>query len=381
MNHHMPSVFLLALYSITALAGEGSLLVAKLKANQPQTVVTYGTSLTSGGAWVDQVRDALTTQYPGLCTVINSAQGAMWSKWGVDNLATRVATARKLKLIDLNPRWEKLRHDHPAQFAQEVPDGIHPSATGCQNQITPVILREIGLTRAVAPPSPVRLPPAATTVALFHFDQNTGKQPLAATGHGATGVLGPEVRWTPDGKFKGALEFIERTKPLGHNSTIVNLPPGALSGDAFAIDFWFLIPNTASMDRDLYFLSNNQVFFRWASQRRCLEFNLWLPKSGTPGEWVGCSSDLRAVAPAALKSYTLEGFWYHFAGSYDGHMVRMYVDGKLLGEAPGQGVVANVQWFSLGCASFDPDPTTAPNQFLGVLDELRFSAPPPAVKK
>jgi hypothetical protein len=87
------------------------------------------------------------------------------------------------------------------------------------------------------------------------------------------------------------------------------------------------------------------------------------------------------VAPAALKSNTLEGFWYHFAGSYDGHTVRMYVDGKLLREATGKGVVANVEWFSLGCASWDPDSMTAPSQFLGVLDELRFSTLPPSVKE
>jgi len=32
----------------------------------------------------------LNAKYPGLATVINSGQCAMWSKWGVDNLAARV---------------------------------------------------------------------------------------------------------------------------------------------------------------------------------------------------------------------------------------------------------------------------------------------------
>lgn len=74
------------------LAGNGSQLVANLKAGKPQTVVTYGTSLTQGGAWVGQLQQALNAEYPGLATVINSGQGAKWSKWGVDNLDSRVIT-------------------------------------------------------------------------------------------------------------------------------------------------------------------------------------------------------------------------------------------------------------------------------------------------
>ncbi|MCX6997008.1 MAG: GDSL-type esterase/lipase family protein, partial [Kiritimatiellaeota bacterium] len=73
-----------------ALAGEDSQLVARLKAGKQQTVVTYGTSLTEGGAWVRQLQQALQAEFPGLATVINSGQSRMWSKWGVDNLDARV---------------------------------------------------------------------------------------------------------------------------------------------------------------------------------------------------------------------------------------------------------------------------------------------------
>ncbi len=69
---------------------EGSRLVASLKAGKAQTLVTYGTSLTAGGAWVGQVKSALEKEWPGLLTLVNSAKGGMWSKWGVDNLEARV---------------------------------------------------------------------------------------------------------------------------------------------------------------------------------------------------------------------------------------------------------------------------------------------------
>lgn len=75
--------------------GEGkSRLVAHLGEGRKQTVVAYGTSLTSGGAWVGQLSAEMDRRFPGLATVINSGQGAMWSKWGVENLEERVI-ARK----------------------------------------------------------------------------------------------------------------------------------------------------------------------------------------------------------------------------------------------------------------------------------------------
>ena len=76
--------------ALPARCDEGSQLVARLNAGKPQVVVTYGTSLTAGGAWVGQLRDALQTKYPGLATVVNSGASGMWSKWGVDNLDARV---------------------------------------------------------------------------------------------------------------------------------------------------------------------------------------------------------------------------------------------------------------------------------------------------
>ena len=67
-----------------------SRLAANLAAGKPQTVVTYGTSLTAGGAWVQELQDALGRSYPGKATVVNSGMGAMWSGWGVENLGQRV---------------------------------------------------------------------------------------------------------------------------------------------------------------------------------------------------------------------------------------------------------------------------------------------------
>jgi acyl-CoA thioesterase-1 len=71
-------------------AAEKAAFVASLEAGKPQVIVTYGTSLTAGGDWVAQFGAALERKFPKLATIVNSAQGGMWSKWGVDNLEARV---------------------------------------------------------------------------------------------------------------------------------------------------------------------------------------------------------------------------------------------------------------------------------------------------
>lgn len=68
--------------------------IDRLAAGRAQTVVTYGTSLTAGGAWPGLLQELLNRKYPGLATVINSGEGGQWSGWGVENLDERVLQKR-----------------------------------------------------------------------------------------------------------------------------------------------------------------------------------------------------------------------------------------------------------------------------------------------
>lgn len=65
--------------------------VGRLRAGQPTKILTYGTSLTAGGAWVEQLAEWLDEEFgAGVAEVVNVGAGAMWSQWGVENLAERV---------------------------------------------------------------------------------------------------------------------------------------------------------------------------------------------------------------------------------------------------------------------------------------------------
>jgi lysophospholipase L1-like esterase len=61
-----------------------------LQVGKKQTVVLYGTSLTSGGEWAKAVKTWFDVTYPGLVNVINSAGPGQNSDWGLKNLNGRV---------------------------------------------------------------------------------------------------------------------------------------------------------------------------------------------------------------------------------------------------------------------------------------------------
>lgn len=74
-----------------------SLFVQNLKDGKHQTIVTYGTSLTSTpcfGAWVGALQNVLQAKYPGLATVVSSGEGAKCSIWGLENLQERVLSKK-----------------------------------------------------------------------------------------------------------------------------------------------------------------------------------------------------------------------------------------------------------------------------------------------
>ncbi|MFA5863937.1 MAG: SGNH/GDSL hydrolase family protein [Phycisphaerae bacterium] len=62
----------------------------RLRQNEQCRVVTYGTSLTANGEWVEGLRRFLDDRFPGLVTVINRGEAAQWSGWGVGHLEERV---------------------------------------------------------------------------------------------------------------------------------------------------------------------------------------------------------------------------------------------------------------------------------------------------
>ena len=68
----------------------GSRLVRRLAAGEPQKVVVFGTSLTAGGIWPSQMQSWLTNTYAGTLTLINSGLSGKNSKYGLEQLSSKV---------------------------------------------------------------------------------------------------------------------------------------------------------------------------------------------------------------------------------------------------------------------------------------------------
>ncbi len=59
-----------------------------------------------------------------------------------------VAATRKLALVDHAPSWKVVLEQGEETFHKFVPDGLHPSAEGCQRIVTPNILKALGIEKA-----------------------------------------------------------------------------------------------------------------------------------------------------------------------------------------------------------------------------------------
>ncbi|OGV44680.1 MAG: hypothetical protein A2017_05355 [Lentisphaerae bacterium GWF2_44_16] len=68
--------------------------IQKLKRGIPQRIITFGTSLTAGGAWVGLLREQLEKLFPGMTELINSGMGGKWSQWAVENISEKVLSLK-----------------------------------------------------------------------------------------------------------------------------------------------------------------------------------------------------------------------------------------------------------------------------------------------
>lgn len=84
--------FAAIIFCMTAMmASAQDKVIKKLESGENQRIVVYGTSLSaSKEGWAAMLESSLNALYPGKVEVINSAQAAMWSTWGVENLRERV---------------------------------------------------------------------------------------------------------------------------------------------------------------------------------------------------------------------------------------------------------------------------------------------------
>ncbi len=147
----------------------------------------------------------------------------------------------------------------------------------------------------------------SNTVALYHMNENSGNTVADATGsHDGTLVYQDNAPTWTSGKFDSGLDF----NPANHNMLEM---PDNLDIDftnAFTLEAW-INPDTAGVNEPL-FNKQDSINFRFLNGQ-CLMGAIF-----SNGDW-------RSVIDTTTPIPTHE--WTHVAFSYDGHALRLYVNG------------------------------------------------------
>ncbi|MFQ5906161.1 MAG: LamG domain-containing protein [bacterium] len=187
-------------------------------------------------------------------------------------------------------------------------------------------------------------------VGYWPFDEGTGNVTGDASGNGNDGELIDNPAWVL-GKFGSALEF------AGGN--YVNVPDSDSLDltDAATVTCWFKL--TAGLTETTRMISkNNSIFVMFDFGDKATLDLLIKPNNdfveSTTTDWV-------------------IGEWYHFAGTYNGDALRIYINGVLEGESTGVPPIATSDlelWIGA-------DDWQLPNSsFAGAIDDVRFYSAP-----
>lgn len=147
-------------------------------------------------------------------------------------------------------------------------------------------------------------------VAYWPFDEGTGKKAEDVTGNGHEGKFAGAPKWV-DGKFGTALEFD------GEEDHVVVADDAALAIEENITFMAWFSPGDVLTSRRLM-VKNNSIFVIFDfGNKDSIDF-LVKPDN--------------TFAESTTTDWKV-GEWYHFAGTFDGKMMKVYVNGKLEGEA------------------------------------------------
>jgi hypothetical protein len=151
--------------------------------------------------------------------------------------------------------------------------------------------------------------PASPLVAHWTFDETTGNQATDSSGNNNTGTV-RNGGWST-GRVNGALEM------NGGNNSIVEIPLSpSLRTTAEEITVMAWAYRTANHNTAILSQTYPAVFFGF---HKPTQFKWGL--TNETGDIQQCYADT-ALYKANLNT------WYHMAGTYDGTMLRLYVDGE-----------------------------------------------------
>ena len=183
-------------------------------------------------------------------------------------------------------------------------------------------------------------------VAYWPFDEGKGKAAMDVTGNGHDGEFNDDPKWV-EGKFGTALEFDGED-----DHVIVADDPAFAIAENITLMAWFS-PNDSLNSRRLM-SKNNSIFVIFDfGDKNSIDF-LVKPNN--------------TFAQSTTTDWKV-GEWYHFAGTFDGKTMKVYVNGKLEGDTANNVPIAPSPlelWIG------GDDLGNATDHFPGKIDEVRL---------
>jgi hypothetical protein len=158
-----------------------------------------------------------------------------------------------------------------------------------------------------------------SVVGIWLFDEGAGNEAKDSSGNGRHGEVKGNLKWI-QGKFSEALEF------PGVSGSFVRIPHNdSFNVENFTIVTWLQAENTGARQEIMMKRAQGGV----NSQNIHLQI-----ESGRNVVDVGFTADNQWATGLFGQTDVTTGDWYHIAATYDGEMLRLYVNGIPDGQQP-----------------------------------------------
>jgi hypothetical protein len=159
----------------------------------------------------------------------------------------------------------------------------------------------------------------------FTFDSAKKLTQHSSPSKGVLLMVGKNVSFSPEGVSGGCLSYASRSDSNIAKS-VLTLPKKMFAANRFMISFKVKLQSQSiHLGRDMYLLSGNNLFIRYAVDRRAFEFGIRVG-----GRWSSVKTPLNKFVPRKEK-------WYDIAGGFDGSQIVLYLNGKVISKKSVEG--------------------------------------------
>ena len=200
--------------------------------------------------------------------------------------------------------------------------------------------------------SAIAAPPEAGLVLWFGFNEDTGGTIDDLSGAGNNGNITGTVEWTGNGNYGGGMLFTDGMISIPNSETVT-------FEDEITIALWINSDDVSDSYRRV-------VGCGWASSGSYI--------LGIDNHWMNMAFawDIMNVGgtrfDANMDALVTPGEWEFVAGTYDGSMVKLYLNGEMKIQTAADGKITSVSDITISQQGLGIEG----GSFIGIMDEIRL---------